>query len=233
MEEDNKKLIYVKTKGKKSSIPGLGTMLLLFIFISLLFYGFMKFIYLAFSGASVEGNHEKVSNNLLPDIFSNSIFVIFFIIFIILLLVLILSNVSKDEGKLLIEIDKNKGVKCKKCGCINDIEQEECSKCGFGSKVSYLCPSCNVYNNISNTECINCGESISLIDVKKQLQKEKNKESLSILMIILFYIISIILLKVYSSILIIIFLYYFIKKIMRSTLLYEVINTINEIIEND
>ena len=87
MEEDNKKIIYVKTKSKQSSIPGLGVALLIFIFFSLAFYVFMKLLYLLFSGANTEGNSKNVSNSLLPDIFSNKLFVIIFVILLLLLLV--------------------------------------------------------------------------------------------------------------------------------------------------
>lgn len=229
MEEDNKKIIYVKTKSKQSSIPRLGVALLIFILFSLAFYVFMKLLYLLFSGANVESKNKKVSNSLLPDILSNKLFVIIFVILLLLILVLIISKSSKNENKLLIEVDKNKGIKCKKCGCINDIETQSCCNCGFGSNITYLCPNCNVYNNISSTECIHCNEKINLVDVKKYIKKEINKKLMTFFIDLLLLII---LLNIESFFIIILF-FYVVKIISNLVPLYKSINTINEIIRND
>ena len=233
MEENNKKNIYVKTKNKTNSLSGFGVILLSLIFISLSFYIFMKFIYLLFSGTNTEGNSKNVSNSLLPDIFSNQIFVIVFIIVLIIILILIILNNSKNNDKLLIEIDESKYVKCKKCGSISSIEKEYCSKCGFGANISYLCSNCNVYNNISNTECIKCGEKIDLIDVKKQVQKASYKELTPLIISGILVLILLPSSKSDDLIIPIIFVCLFLNYLIKYIKYYKVIKEIERIITDN
>ncbi len=193
----------------------------------------MKLLYLLFSGANVEDKSKKVSNNLLPDIFSNKLFVIIFVILLLLLLVLIITKSSKNENKLLIEVDKNKDIKCKKCGCINDIETQSCCNCGFGANISYLCSNCNVYNNISNTECIKCGEKIDLIDVKKQVKKASYKELTPLIISGILVLILLPSSKSDDLIIPIIFVCLFLNYLIKYIKYYKVIKEIERIITDN